>query len=91
MRKRWRIPTAARGHADVICLSDTMTGSLLLLHVNGSASESMDDWSLLLDSSGPGMKLVKALIMDGECISIFPDTCDLIYAVMQPLLMISSL
>lgn len=49
----------------------------------------MNEWTLLVDSSGPTMKLVKAVIMDRECISIFLDICDLICAVIYPVLLIS--
>lgn len=56
------------------------------LHVN----EWMNEWTPLVDSSGLTMKLVKAVIMDRERISIFWDTCDLICTMIYPVLTIRS-
>lgn len=67
-----------------------MTGSLAAAGSCTLMNECMTGWTLLVDSSGLTMKLVKAEIMDRERISIFMDICDLICAMIYPVLMISS-
>lgn len=79
MRRRCRLPRATRGHADVICLSDTMTGKPRRCRKTARKWEC--EWvTVLVDSSGPTMKLVKATIIDGKGISIFSGILETWYA-----------